>query len=295
MLEPARIVEILKHMDRPRYAEHIINAKLVLLLIRAVLSRCLHRPADGLRQRRISDRVFYIIGYAVRIQYLGLIERAVRVLESEDKFQSRIHDRLLFEDQRIVIPRNCDIRKNLEIGTPACHRSRAPLAPLEISHGELTVDLTLFEMYFRDALAVIRIHVHVLGSVLRRARTESVHSERIFVSRLARVVVVLASGVKLAVHKLPIVAPLSLVVSERNAASAVVNLDRVVGKYGYGYHVAEALARFIDGVRDYFENGLLAAVKTVGAENDRRALADSVRTLERNDRLFGVALFFLWH
>ena len=64
---------------------------------------------------------------------------------------------------------------------------------------------------------------------------------------------------------------------------------------GYGYNVAEALARFIDGVRNYFENGLFAAVKPVGAENDRRALADSVRTLERNDRLFGVALFFLWH
>lgn len=107
-------------------------------------------------------------------------------------------------------------------------------------------------------------HIHIARGVLRGAGAEAVEAEGIFVV-VAVEIVVLAAGVKLAVHKLPIVAPLSLVVSERNAAPAVVNLDRVVGKYGYGYHVAEALARFIDGVRGLFRK------RTARSRQDRRS------------------------
>lgn len=51
-------------------------------------------------------------------------------------------------------------------------------------------------------------------------------------------------------------------------------------------------ARFVDGVRKDLEHGVLAAVQSVRAEDDARALAHAVRSLERRDALIAVIRFF---
>ena len=57
---------------------------------------------------------------------------------------------------------------------------------------------------------------------------------------------------------------------------------------------AVALARFVDGVGQDFKDGVLAALKAVGAENDRWPQPDAVRALQRRDGLVSVG-FLLFH
>ena len=51
-------------------------------------------------------------------------------------------------------------------------------------------------------------------------------------------------------------------------------------------------ARFVDGVGKDLKDGVLAAVQSVRAKDDARALAHTVRSLERRDALIAVIRFF---
>ena len=59
--------------------------------------------------------------------------------------------------------------------------------------------------------------------------------------------------------------------------------------------VAVAVACFIDGVGNNFKNGMSAALDTVGAEDDRRALSHTVRALQLADTVIAVFLLFFCH
>ena len=48
----------------------------------------------------------------------------------------------------------------------------------------------------------------------------------------------------------------------------------------------------VNGVRENFKYGMLAAVQTVGAENDCRTLSDPIRALECGDAVVAVGLLF---
>ena len=70
-------------------------------------------------------------------------------------------------------------------------------------------------------------HVHIARGILRRARAEAVEAEGVFVV-VAVQVVVLAAGVELAVHELPVEALFLGVIVHRAAAAHVLYFDAVV-------------------------------------------------------------------
>ena len=154
--------------------------------------------------------------------------------------------------------------------------------------------LPFFEVQVVAAAVAPDGHVHVFGSVLRGAGAQAVEAQGVFV--IAAVgVLVLAAGVELAKDQLPVEALLDGVPVQRAAAAEVLHLDRAVLEGGQGDLVAVALARLIDGVGEDLENGMLAAVQPVRAEDDARALADAVGALELGDAVVAVGYAVFCH
>ena len=142
------------------------------------------------------------------------------------------------------------------------------------------------------------LDVHVLGRVLRRARAKAVEPQRIVVG------IVFSAGIQLAEDQLPVEAFLLGVVIHRHTAAEVLHLDGAVLVPRDDDMVAVARTRFVDGIRQDLEHGVLAPLQPVGAEHDPRALAHAVGALERRDagiivdRLFCchlVASSFFWY
>ena len=96
---------------------------------------------------------------------------------------------------------------------------------------------------------------------------------------------VFAAGVHFAEHELPVVAALLVVKIHRAAAAVVLNLDGAVAVACDRDLLAVALARLVDGVREDLENRVLAPLDAVGAEDDGRAQAHTVRAFEHRDAL----------
>ena len=117
--------------------------------------------------------------------------------------------------------------------------------------------------------------VHVFRGVLRGARAQAVGAEREVVDA-ALIVVVLAACIQLAEDEFPVEALFRGVPVKRAAAAVVLDLDRAVGKRGQSDEIAIALASLVDRVGQNLEGGVRAAVKAVGAEDDRRTQTDAL-------------------
>ena len=192
-----------------------------------------------------------------------------------------VNYRLLTQHLGIVLLRNIDIGKDLDIRLPADDRSGTLLPSAERSFGKLGDRLAFPKGDLEKTLSVIRLYVHILGRILRSARAESVQTERILIARAVGIVVVFTARIQLAVDKLPVISAFALVVAERNASAVVLYLNGVIEVNGCGYRVAVALARLVDSIRQYLEYRMLTALETVRAEDDRRSLAHPVGALQR--------------
>ena len=95
---------------------------------------------------------------------------------------------------------------------------------------------------------------------------------------VAGAVVIFAAGVEFTVHQLPVVALFLFVPVHRAAPARVLHLDGTVGKAGEGDDPAVALPGLVDGVGENFKDRVLAAVQSVGAENNAGPLAHPVRS-----------------
>ena len=118
-------------------------------------------------------------------------------------------------------------------------------------------------------------HVHVAGGVLGGAGAQTVEAQGVLVV-VAGGVVILAAGVKLAVHQLPVVSLLLFIPVHRAAPARVLHLDGAVRKAGEGDDPAVALPGLVDGVGEDLKDCVLAAVQSVGAENNAGPLAHPV-------------------
>ena len=96
--------------------------------------------------------------------------------------------------------------------------------------------------------AVVGIYLHIFGAVLCGASAKAVKTERILISGVAAVIVVLTAGIKLAEHKLPVILSLFLVPAKRHAAAEVLDLQRLVRKNGYFYLASVTLSRLVHRV-----------------------------------------------
>ena len=266
---------------------------LVLRLVRAVASAALRLPENGRGEGVFAHDLGNIVHDAVLIKKLLRLESARAHLVAETEGDAGIDDRLTLHGLNIILRRNVDVGKNVQVGQPARERA-GPFAAVRRLDGEL---LSLFPLDLA-ALKMQRIpvpvapdgHVHVARGVLRGAGAETVETERILVA-LAGIVVVLAAGVQLAVDKLPVHAVFPGVEVHRAAAPLILDLNTVVKIARDGDELAVSLARFVDGVGEDLKHRVFAALQPVRAENDSRALAHTLRPRERGDALIAVILF----
>ena len=136
--------------------------------------------------------------------------------------------------------------------------------------------------------------IHVAGGVLGGTGAQAVEAQGILVV-VAGEVVVLAAGVQLAVHQLPVVPLLLLVPVHRAAAAHVLHLNGAVQEAGDGDGLSVTLPGLVDGVGENLKDRVLTAVQAVRTENNTRPLADTVRALQGRNTLIAVILLLRCH
>ena len=270
-------------------AERRRDFHLVFIHVAAVASLALRLPELRRGERLVLRDLADIVQNAVFVEILGLVKLTGRALAAEPEGNAGIHNRLPFQRILVILLRNVNIREHVEVGQPV--KARTGLFPVRRRLFHLADQLTPLEMERIQISVSSDGGVKIARGILRRARAESIQTQRVFIVA-AGVVLVLASRVELAEHQLPVVSALFLVPVDRAAAPEVRHLDRVVQIARDDDQVSVPLARLVDGVRENFKYGMLAAVQTVGAENDCRTLSDPVRALECGDAVVAVGLLF---
>ena len=132
--------------------------------------------------------------------------------------------------------------------------------------------------------------VKIFGSILGGAGAKAVEAQRVLI--VFPVFAVLAAGVHLAEHQLPVVALFLFVVVHGTAPAEVLHLHGEVLVAGDDDGVAVAFPCFIDGVGENLKHRVLTALQIVRAENDRGTLAHPVLALEHGDA--GISVLFLF-
>ena len=264
------------------------HAHLVFGLILAVLALSLGLDVIGLRERALPRQLRDIVRNAVFVAELRRFKLCA-VLRAEAERHPGVHDGLAAQDIEKVALRDVDIGKYLNIRLPAGRR--AGLFPVRGFHKHFALDLAFGEVQRILVPVAPDGDVHILGGVLRGARAETVQTERVFIVA-AVVVFVLAAGVQLTVDKLPVEALFRRVPVHGTAAAEILYLNGLVIVESYRYNIAEALARLVDGVGENFKYGVLAALQSVGAEDNARTLAHPVGALELGNAFVAVFLRF---
>ncbi len=264
-----------------------IELHLVFGLVLAVAAFSVGRPVLDRGESLVADYLSNVVGDAVFVDELLLIEFAVFVLGAENKEYIRINDSLTLEDVAEILVRNVNIGEHVKVGTPA------RLSACLLAFGRLlceTAHILAFLKVERISESVTDyLNVHEFRSELSRTKTETVQTERILI-RIRRSIV-LSSGIKLTVDKLPVIALFDTVIIYRTASAEVLDLDAVVAVVGDDNLISVSRASLVDRVRYDLENGVLTAVKTVRAEYDRRTLAHLIGALEHGDAFVSVVVF----
>ena len=268
---------------------------LVLRLVRPVPALLLRLPEHRGRQAPLTGQLRHVIRDAVFVKELRLLELPRLRLVAEAEGDARVHHRLALHHVREVVRRDGNVREHVQVRQPA--GAGAGLSALALGQGrfvQLAHDLAPLKVE-RILLTVPPDgDIHVPGGVLGGAGAQAVESQRILVI-VAGDVVVLAAGVQLAVHQLPVVPLLLLVPVHRAAPAGVLHLNGTVQKPGNGDGLAMALPGLVDGVGEDLKYRVLAAVQPVGAENDAGPLSDTVRALQGRNALVAVILLSCRH
>ena len=117
--------------------------------------------------------------------------------------------------------------------------------------------------------------VKIFAGVLGGTGAKAVKAQGVLIVLPLRII--LAAGVQLTKHQLPVVAPFLLVPVHRTTPSKVLHLNGVVGKAGDNDQLAVAFPGLVDGVGHDLKYRMLTAVQPVRAEDDPRTLSDTVR------------------
>ena len=198
---------------------------LVFGLVLAVAAAALRLPEDGGGQGVFTRDLGDIVDDAVFVDEVLRLEVAGESFVFEAERDARVDNGLTAQRFDIVVGGNVDIGKHVEVGQPA--RARAGFAA---AVGRLDPELIAL---FAHGLAALKVpvapdgHVHIARGILRRARAEAVEAEGVFIV-VAVEVIVLAAGVELAVHELPVEALFLGVIVHRAAAAHVLYFDAVV-------------------------------------------------------------------
>ena len=131
-------------------------------------------------------------------------------------------------------------------------------------------------------------HIKELGGVLCGTGAQTVEAQRILI--VLTVLAILAAGVKLAEHQLPVVTLLLLVVIHRAAAAKVLHLDGKILVTGDDDGVTVTLTGFVDGVGEDLKHSVLTALQVIRAENNSGAFSDPLFVLQHGNGLVAIFL-----
>ena len=208
----------------------------------------------------------------------------------------RVHNRLTAQRFLEPLDRNVDRRKYFQVRTP--FNGSASARFIRGLHGKRLFlgahHFAFLEMELVFVTFAPHGNVHVFGSVLRCARTQAVRAQGVIVVA-ALVVVVFAAGVQLAEDQFPVEALLHRVPVKRAAAAVIFHLDGFVLENGQRDKVAISLARLVNRVGKDLKYRVLAAVKAVRAENNRRSQAYTLLVFQLSNAIVAVCGRCLCH
>ena len=281
---------ILQQLRPVRKAAGYLHFHLILRLILPVAAFSLRLPVLHAGDRFLSGQFPDIIHNAVFVaEFLGF--KFVSHLIAEHEQQPRIDDRLSLEHLSIVLYRDIDIGKNIQIRFPADAASGFFLCCLFLMKAAYILPLLKAQ---RVAISIPEdLDIHIFGGILRRAKAQAVESQGIFVT-LALIGFVFAARVQLAKAQFPVVPSLIFIKINRDTGAKVLYLYRSVFETGDNDLVAPSLSGFIDRIGEDFKNGMLAAFDPVGAKNNPRTLAHPIRAFQRLNT-FIIIRCFLCH
>ena len=284
---------MLDHRRPVGEAEGGAQPDLVLVLVRPVPAPLLRLPEHRVREGPLPGQLPDIVGDAVVIEELRGLELPRPSLHPQPEGDPGVDHRLPPQNAGEVLRGDVDVRKDLQVRKPPGPGAGPPAGQgrffqlLALFAG----DLALFEVELVLKAVPPDGHVHILGRVLGGAGAQAVEAQGVLVV-LPLVVAVLAAGVELAEHQLPVPPLLLLVPVHRAAPALVLHLHAVVQEAGDGDEAAVALPGLVDGVGEDLKNGVLAALQPVGAKDDPGPLPDTVRPLQGADGLVAVVLCF---
>ena len=276
VLQPAGVVVVLDDVHPVGKAHGHAELDLVLRLVRPVPALLLRLPEHGGGKGPLAGKLLDIVHDAVFIEEVRLLKLAQRRLAAEAEGDALVHHRLALHDVGKVLRRDGDVGEHIQVRQPA----GAGAGLFLLAFGERRLGQLTHQFAPLEVEAVLKAvppdgHVHVAGGILGGAGAQTVEAQGVLIV-VAGGVVILATGVKLAVHQLPVIALLLFVPVHRAAPARVLHLDGAVRKAGEGDDPAVALPGLVDGVGEDLKDCVLAAVQSVGAENNAGPLAHPV-------------------
>ena len=290
VLQEAGVVIVLHQVHPVGKAPGDVQLHLVFGLVRPVPALALRLPAHGPGDGVVSGQLGQIVPDAVFIQEVLGLEPPGGHLIPQPEGHSGVDHRLPPHHVPVVVHGDIDIGKHVQVRQPAdggaCTLSIAGLfADLQLAR-----DLAALKVQPVLLPVAPHGHVHIAGGVLGGAGTQAVQAQRELVV-LAVLVVVLAAGVQLTEHQLPVVASLFFVPVHRAAPALVLHLDGPVGEPGHGDELAVAAPGLVDGVGQYLEYRVLAALQPIGAKDDAGTLPYPVRPFQTGDTFIIISRF----
>ena len=289
VLQPTGVVIVLRHMDPVGEGRRHIDLHIVQRHVRPVPDLFLALPELHRGQGILTAKLLGVILNAVFIAKIRGLKLAGSDLIFQMEGHSSVDHCLTLQGVQVVLQRDIDIRKHLEIRLPLDEG-----AGVLFAIGLLTQAAHILAVLKVKGVTVpipADIHVHIFRCILGGAQAQAVKAQGVLVV-FAGAVVVLASGVHLTEHQLPVVALLFRIVIHRDSPRVILHLHRVVQKPRNGDLLAKALACLVNGVGENLKNGVLAAVDAVGAENHPWPQPHPIRTLQAFDAVVAVGLFF---
>ena len=290
MLQPAGVVVVFQTLHGVGKCERHIHLDLIVRLVGAVAAGGGAAAEVYRRQGLIPHQLIGIVGDAVLIEIFKLFSLTAGFVGKYQR-DAIVDDSLTAEHILEGFRRDGNVGKDLGVGLPADDRAGAPaLERLLLQAAHI---LAFFEVEVIMEAVAVNVGGHPLARVLGGAEAQAVQAEAEII--VAAALGIFAAGVQLAKDQIPVPALLSLIVIDRNAAAEVLDLDDMVREQRDIDAVAMAIARLVNGVGDDLKDGMGAALHTVRAEDDRRALAHTVGAFQLADTVIAVFLLFFCH
>ena len=156
----------------------------------------------------------------------------------------------------------------------------------------LALDATLFKMQIVTEAVSAHGHIKELGSILGGAGAQAIQTQRVLV--VLTVFAVLAAGIHLTEHQLPVIALFFFVVVHGAAAAKVLHFHREVLVAGDDDGITVTLTGFVNGVAEDLKHRVLTALQVIRAENNSGAFSDPLFILQHGDGLVAVFLSFCY-